>query len=99
MAFLAKTTILGPVVQSVVSLTSSLVVKILTLLVSKISISQIFVLKKKCKSYSHFFQQNISIHAIFNNQSFNGTLTNDIVSFEQLSPGLESLILQLLSIL
>ena len=26
--------------------------------------------------------------AIFNDQSFNDTLTNDIVSFEQLGPGL-----------
>ena len=34
-----------------------------------------------------FFQQNInSIYAIFNGQSFNDTLTNDIVSFEQLDP-------------
>ena len=28
-----------------------------------------------------------SIYAIFNDQSFNDTLTNDIVSFEQLGPG------------
>ena len=42
----------------------------------------------KCKSYSHFFTKNNSIYAIFNDQSFNDTLTNDIVSFEQL--GLES---------
>ena len=34
-----------------------------------------------------FFSRNISIYDIFNNQSFNGTLTNDIVSFEQLGPG------------
>ena len=40
----------------------------------------------KCKSYSHFFSKNISIYAIFSNQSFNDTLTNDIVSFEQLGP-------------
>ena len=33
-----------------------------------------------------FFCKNISIHAIFNDQSFNDTLTNDIVSFEQLGP-------------
>ena len=38
----------------------------------------------KCKSYSHFFSKNINIYAIFNDQSFNDTLTNDIVSFEQL---------------
>ena len=40
----------------------------------------------KCKSYSHFFSKNISIYAIFNDQSFNDTLTNDIVSVEQLGP-------------
>ena len=31
-----------------------------------------------------FFSKNISIYAIFNDQSFNNMLTNDIVSFEQL---------------
>ena len=31
-----------------------------------------------------FFSKNISIYAMFNGQSFNGTLTNDIVSFEHL---------------
>ena len=36
----------GPVVQSIVSLTSSLVVKILTVLVRIISNSQVFLLKK-----------------------------------------------------
>ena len=36
----------GPVVQSVVSLTSSLVVKMLTALVSTLSNSQVFLLKK-----------------------------------------------------
>ena len=30
---------------------------------------------------------NISVYAIFNDQSFNDTLTNDIVSFEQLGLG------------
>ena len=33
-----------------------------------------------------FFQQNISVHAIFNDRSFNAMLTNDVVSFEQLGP-------------
>ena len=43
---------------------------------------------RKCKNYSHYFSpKNISIYAIFNDQSFNDTLTNDIVSFEQLGPG------------
>ena len=36
----------GPVVQSIVSLTSSLVVKMLTVLVSTISSLQLFLLKK-----------------------------------------------------
>ena len=55
---------LGPVVQSVVSLMSSLVAKTLTVLVSvlvsTISNYRIFLLKK-CKSYSHFFSKNINV--------------------------------------
>ena len=82
----------SPVVQSIVSLTSSLVVKIRTVLVSTISNSHVFLLKNvsnfcKCNNYSHFFNKNNSVNIIFNNQSFNDTLTNDIVSFEQLGPG------------
>ena len=43
----------------------------------------------KCKSYSpFFFSKIISIYAIFDAQNFNDTLTNDIVSFEQLGPGI-----------
>ena len=45
----------------------------------------------KCKSYSHFFSKNNSIYAVFNDQSFNDTLTNDIVSFEQLGPDVSTL--------
>ena len=71
-----EVTNLGPV-QSTVNLTSLLVVKILTVLVSTISNSQVFLLKNvssffKCKSYSHFFSKNISVYAIFNDQSFVG---------------------------
>ena len=33
-----------------------------------------------------FFSKNNNIYAIFNDQNFNNTLTNDIVSFEQLGP-------------
>ena len=40
-----------------------------------------------CKSYSHFFSKNISVYAIFNDQSFNDTLTINIFSFKQLGPG------------
>ena len=46
----------------------------------------------KCKSYSHFFSKNISIYAIFNDQNFNDTLTNNIVSFEQLGPACEKMV-------
>ena len=33
------------------------------------------------------FQQKNSVYATFDDQRFNNTLTNDIVSFEQLGPG------------
>ena len=33
-----------------------------------------------------FFSKNISVYAILNDQKFNDTLTNDIVSFEQVGP-------------
>ena len=52
-----------PVVQSIVSLISLLMVKILTVLVSTISNSQVFLLKKnvrsfcKCQKLLTFFQQ------------------------------------------
>ena len=65
-------------------------VKMLVVLVSTISYSQVFLLKKnvssfcKCKSYSHFLSKNISEYAIFNDQSFNNMLTKNIISFEQL---------------
>ena len=53
----------------------------------------------KCKSYfanakathiisaTHiFFSKNVSVYAIFNDKSFNNTLTNNSISFEQLGP-------------
>ena len=59
----------------------------LTVLVSTISNLVIFV-EKNVSSFSHFFSKNISIYAIFNDQSFNDTLANNIISFEQLGPEL-----------
>ena len=59
-------------------------VKMLTVLVSIISISQVFLLKI---NVSIFFSKNIRVFAIFNDQSFNNILTNIIISFEQLGPG------------
>ena len=35
-----------------------------------------------------FFSKNISVYAIFNDQSFNSTLTNDTISFEHFGPKL-----------
>ena len=43
--------------------------------------------KLLAKCDSHFFSKNISMYAIFNDQSFNDKLTNDSVSFKQLGPG------------
>ena len=78
----------GPIVQSVVSLTSLLVVKRLTGLVSTISYLQLFLLKKVNAKATHiFFRQNISVYAIFDDQRFNDTLTNNIISFEKLGLG------------
>ena len=76
----------------------------LTVLVSTVSNSLVFLLKNvssfcKCKSYSHFFSKNISVYAIFNGQSFNDTLTNNIVSFEQLGPDFFSLVSTLKALL
>ena len=36
--------------------------------------------------YSIFFSKNISVCAIFDDENVNDTLTNDIISFEQLGP-------------
>ena len=56
----------------------------LTVLVSKISVSQAFLQMQKLLT---FFSKNIHAYAICNDQSFNDTLTNNIVSFEQLGLG------------
>ena len=64
----------GPVVQSVVSLTSSLRVISLTVLVD--SIYNILI----------FFAEKIQHICVSLDVNFNESLTNDIVSFEQLGP-------------
>ena len=40
-----------------------------------------------CKSYSHFFSKKFQHICISLDINFNESLTNDIVSFEQLGPG------------
>ena len=76
--------ILDPVVQSVVSLTSSLRVISLTVLADSIYNILIFF-AEKC-DYSHFFSKIFQHICISLDVNFNKSLTNDVVSFEQLGP-------------
>ena len=85
--------ILGPVVQSVVSLTSSFRVISLTLLADSIHNILIFFAEKMwvafalhCKSYSHFFSKTFQHICVSLDANFNESLSNDVVSFEQLGP-------------
>ena len=81
---------LGPVVQSIVSLTISLRVISLTVLADSIYNILIFFAEKNvssfCKSYSHFFSKKFQHICVSLNVNFNDSLTNDNVSFEQLGP-------------
>ena len=56
-------------------------VKMLTVLVSTKSLTLVLLQKK---SYLHFSSKNTSLYAVFNDQSLNDKLTNDIISSEQL---------------
>ena len=83
----------GPVVQSLVSLTSSLRVISLTVLADSIHNILIFFAEKMwaafalhCKSYSHFFSIKFQHICVSLDVNFNESLTNNIVSFEQLGP-------------
>ena len=44
----------------------------------------------QCKSYSHFFSKTFQHIRVSLDLNFNESLTNDIVSFEQLGPALQS---------
>ena len=82
----------GPVVQSIVSLTSSLRGQLIVLQLYN-QIHWNFLLKKwekllHCKSFSHFFDKKYWQISDINAWNFNETLTNDVVSFEQPGPGL-----------
>ena len=79
--------VLGPVIQSVVSLTSSLRVILLTALADSIHNILIFVAEKNVSSYQNvltFLQQTISAYLRITRLRFNESLTTDIVSFEEL---------------
>ena len=73
----------GPVVQSVVSLTSLLRVILLTILAD--SIHNILI----------FFAEKFQHICISLDVNFNESLTNDIVSFEQLGPECSKIIFQI----
>ena len=83
----------GPVIQSVISLTSLLRVISLTVLADSIYNILIFFAEKMCVAFalhSICFSiqfQHICISLYVN---FNESLTNDIVSFEQLGPDLQT---------
>ena len=76
---------MGPVVQSVVSLTSSL--RIISLIVLADSIYNILIFFAE-KSYSHFFSKKFQHICVSLDVNFNESLTNDVVSFEQMGPEL-----------
>ena len=82
---------LGPVVQSVVSLTSSLRVISLTVLADSIYSILIFLLKNvsacTAKATHIFFQQKFQHICVSPDVNFNDALTNDNVSFKQLGQG------------
>ena len=85
---------LGPVVQSVVCLTSSLRVISLTVLVGFIHNFLIFFAEKNASSFCNakathiFFSKKFQHICVSLDANFNKSLTNDVVSFEQLGPGL-----------
>ena len=78
---------LDPVVQRVVSLTSSLRVISWTILVDSIYNILIFFAEKNVSSYAHFFNKKFQYICVSLDVNFNEALTNDVVSFEQLGPG------------
>ena len=84
----------GPVVQSVVSLTSSLRVILLTVLADSIYNILIFFAEKMwvlctAKATHIFFSKKFQHICVSLDVSFNESLTNDIVSLEQLGPDIQ----------
>ena len=77
----------GPVVQSIVSLMSSLRVISLTILVDSVYNILIFFAEKMwVAKATHIFSEKISAYCVSLDVNFNESLTKDIVSFEQLGP-------------
>ena len=77
----------GPVVQSIVSLTSSLRVISLTVLADSIYNILIFFAEKMWVAFAlTFFSKKFQYICVSRDVNFNKSLTNDIISFEQLGP-------------
>ena len=81
---------LGPVVQSVVSLTSSLRVISLTVLADSIYNIMIFFAEKMWVAFALHIWLSLDVN-------FNVLLTNDVISFEQLGPSLHQISLRFYS--
>ena len=86
---------LDPVVQSIVSLTSSLGVISLPVLEDSIYNILIFFAEKMWVVQKlHFFSKKFQNICVSLDVNFNEWLTNDIVSFEQLGPGVYEFLLK-----
>ena len=81
------------VVQSIISLTGSLRVISLTTLADSIYNILIFFAEKMWVAFAHFFSKKFQHICVSLDVNFNESLTNDIVSFEQLGPDCEIYIL------
>ena len=86
----------GPVVQSIVSLTSSLRVILWTVLADSIYNILIFFAEKMWVAFALqklliFLQQKFQHICVSLDVNFNESLTNDVVSFEQLGPDVQIL--------
>ena len=82
----------GPVVQSSISLTSSLRVISLTVLADSIHNILIFFAEKMWVATHIFSTKKFQHICISLNVNFNKSLTNDVVSFEQLGPVVQSIV-------
>ena len=92
---------LGPVVQSIVSLTSSLRVISLTVLADSIHNILKFFAEKMWVAFAlqkllTFFSKKFQRICVSLDVNFNESLTNDVVSFEKLGPGGDSITYKLM---
>ena len=88
-SLLGNVVLQGPVVQSVVSLTSSLRVISLTVLADSIYNILNFVAEKMWVAFAlTFFSKKFQHICVSLDVNFNESLTNDVVSFEQLGPAI-----------